>query len=141
MTHPIALPTFRQLLTTRVLATLSVGFYNVPLLWWVLEHTGSGSAVAALGLVGALAAMVVAPWGGVLADRGQKKNLIQRTYLLDAGLLLAGAALLGTHTLPVWGLSSWWAPVTWWPICAPPRWRLCFPSAFPKPSTSRPTLP
>ncbi|MBZ9715002.1 MFS transporter [Deinococcus multiflagellatus] len=96
--HPLRNAAFRAILLTRLFSALTGGFYNVPIMWWVLEQTGSGSMIASVGLVSALAGLIAAPIGGVLADRGHKRLLIQATYVIDALLLVLMATLvLGGH--------------------------------------------
>lgn len=70
--------------------------------WLVLELTNSGTA---LGIVTALQfgpALVLGPWGGVLADRCDKRKLLRVTQ----GALAVVALLLGL--LDVTGLVTYW---------------------------------
>ncbi|WP_221090884.1 MFS transporter [Deinococcus aquaedulcis] len=99
--HPIRNARFRAILLTRLFSALTGGFYNVPIMWWVLEETGSGAMIASVGLVSALAGLIAAPIGGVLADRWRKRLLIQATYVVDALLLVLMAALVLTGQLQV----------------------------------------
>ncbi|GGR78277.1 MFS transporter [Deinococcus sedimenti] len=92
--HPIRNAAFRSVLLTRLFSALSGGFYNVPIMWWVLEKTGSGTMLASVGLVSALAGLIAAPIGGMLADRQHKRLLIQATYVADALLLVLMATLV-----------------------------------------------
>lgn len=90
--HPLARPDFRALVGGSTLASLSVGFFEVPVMWW-LALQGGTRAVAAVAFVGALAYVLAAPVGGVLADRLPKVGLARAGYLID-GLLTALAGLL-----------------------------------------------
>jgi DHA3 family macrolide efflux protein-like MFS transporter len=92
--HPIKNPQFRLLLATRLSANLSAGFFEVAVIWWVFETTGSGALIAAIALVGSLSYILVAPWGGVLADRYNKKSLITLMYGIDGALTAAAGVLL-----------------------------------------------
>lgn len=92
--HPIKNPQFRLLLATRLAANLSAGFFEVAVIWWVFETTGSGALIAAIALVGSLSYILVAPWGGVLADRYSKKSLITLMYWIDGALTAAAGVLL-----------------------------------------------
>lgn len=92
--HPLRNPVFRAVMLTRLFSALTGGFYNVPIMWWVLEKTGSATLIASVGLVSALAGLVAAPIGGLVADRGRKRLLIQSTYVVDAALLLVMATLV-----------------------------------------------
>ncbi|GGR04093.1 MFS transporter [Deinococcus ruber] len=99
--HPLRHSVFRAVLLTRMFSALTGGFYNVPIMWWVLERTGSGALIASVGLVSALAGLVAAPIGGVVADRGRKRLLIQATYIVDALLLLTMALLVLTGHMQI----------------------------------------
>jgi DHA3 family macrolide efflux protein-like MFS transporter len=92
--HPIKNPQFRLLLATRLSANLSAGFFEVAVIWWVFETTGSGALIAAIALVGSLSYILVAPWGGVLADHYSKKSLITLMYWIDGALTAAAGLLL-----------------------------------------------
>lgn len=92
--HPLARPDFRSLVTGATLAALSVGFFEVPVMWWLAQQ-GGARAVASVALVGALAYLLAAPVGGVLADRLPKVRLARTGYLIDGALTaLAGYLLL-----------------------------------------------
>ncbi len=99
--HPLRSPVFRAVLLTRLFSALTGGFYNVPIMWWVLEKTGSGTLIASVGLASAVAGLIAAPIGGMIADRGRKRLLIQATYVLDALLLVTMAALVFTGHMRV----------------------------------------
>ncbi|MBS3966862.1 MAG: MFS transporter [Truepera sp.] len=92
--HPIRNPQYRLLLFTRLAANLSSGFFEIAIFWWVLETTGSGALIAIVALVGSLSYIVVAPWGGVLADRYSKKALGSWMYAIDGALTAAAGVLL-----------------------------------------------
>ena len=104
MNHPLKNLDFRWLLTSRVCDNLSLGFAEVPLLWWVLERTGQASLVATVALIGAIGALIAAPLGGVWADRGHKKRLIQLTYAADALVQLAMIWGIASGHLSLWGV-------------------------------------
>lgn len=101
--HPLRSKRFKILLGSRLLSMLSLGFFEIPVIWWVLEETNSASLVAQIALVGALAYIVAAPFGGGVADRKSKKQLIIFAFVTDGVLTaLAGLLLLnGSLTLPI----------------------------------------
>ena len=103
MKHPLRIRDFNLLLATRLFESLSVGFFEVPLIWWVLTTTGNESLVAVVAFVGTSAYLVASPFGGVLADRYSKKTLAISMLLVDASLTGVAAVLflLGSLTLPV----------------------------------------
>ena len=103
MKHPLRVKDFRLLLGARLFESLSVGFFEVPLIWWVLETTGNESLVALVAFVGTVSYLAASPFGGVLADRYSKKTLSTAMLLVDGALTGVAAILflLGSLTLPV----------------------------------------
>ena len=103
MKHPLRVKDFRLLLGARLFESLSVGFFEVPLIWWVLETTGNESLVALVAFVGTVSYLAASPFGGVLADRYSKKTLSIAMLLVDGALTGVAAVLflLGSLTLPV----------------------------------------
>ena len=110
--HPIRIRNFQVLLGSRFLASLSTGFYSIPLYWWILQETGSGSLIAVAALTESLTFIITAPLGGLLADRLSKKRLSLSMYLLDIvlGLIVGYLILTGEFqfifVLPFFILSS-----------------------------------
>ena len=100
---PLSNGAFRQLLSAQAIAYLSTGFFEVAILWWVVNTTGSGAIVATVALVGSLAYVIVAPVAGVFADRFSKKRIAFFGFLID-GILTATAGvllILGLLNLPL----------------------------------------
>lgn len=91
--HPLQRTDFRALVLGATAASLSIGFFEVPVMWWLAQR-GGAQAVAAVALVGSLAYIVAAPLGGILTDRLPKVRLAQGGYVLDAVLTAVAAALL-----------------------------------------------
>jgi MFS family permease len=94
------MPAFRRLLTSLAVSSLGDWLYNVALLAFVFERTGSPSWLAATTAVRVLPIVVLGPIGGVLADRHDRRALIIASDLARAALMvmLAGVVVLG---LPV----------------------------------------
>ncbi len=99
--HPIRDPNFLALLVTRTVARVTQGFFSVPLMWWVLEKTGSGSLVATTGLASVLAGVIASPLGGVWADRMSKRRLIFLTYAFNVVVLVSLAMLVSSGRMQV----------------------------------------
>jgi DHA3 family macrolide efflux protein-like MFS transporter len=76
MKHPLRNPNFRILFIAQFIDGLSIGFFTIPLYWWILTVDSSGSLIAVAALVGSLSHLVASPWGGVLADRMSKKYVV-----------------------------------------------------------------
>jgi MFS family permease len=67
---------------------------------WRLTHSGS-----ALGINSALAfgpMLLLGAWGGVLADRFNKRKILITTQSMYAVLALVMATLIGTHVIELW---------------------------------------
>jgi len=97
--HPLKNNNFRLLLGSRIFASLSVSFFEIPVFWWLIKTTGSGSIVAAVALVSSLAYILASPLGGVFADKGQKKTVILAAYAVDGSLTALAAYLLLSNNL------------------------------------------
>jgi MFS family permease len=68
----------------------------------VLELTGSGTALG-LTIAARFAPMFLfGPWGGLVADRLDKRRVLYVTQALSGLLALAFGVLVGTHTIQMW---------------------------------------
>ena len=92
--HPIRNRNFINLLVTQLFAQLSTGFFEIPIMWWLIETTGSGQIVATVAFIASIAYLVGSPYGGVLADKGSKKILSTSMFLVDAVFTSLVAILL-----------------------------------------------
>jgi MFS family permease len=70
--------------------------------WLVLELTNSGTALGIVTAFQFLPALLLGPWGGVVADRGDKRKLLLAT---QSGLALLALAL---GLLDVAGVARYW---------------------------------
>jgi predicted MFS family arabinose efflux permease len=70
--------------------------------WLVFELSGSPFHLGLLGAASALPSILVTLFGGVLADRVDKRRLLMTTSLLIAALLLLLAVLDATEVVAVW---------------------------------------
>jgi MFS family permease len=88
------MPAFRRLLTGLAVSSLGDWLYNVALLAFVFERTGSPSWLAATTAVRILPIVVLGPIGGVLADRYDRRHLIIVSDLVRAALMVALAGVV-----------------------------------------------
>ena len=72
--------------------------------WLVLELTGSGTALGAVVAMQFLPTMLLAPIGGVIADRFDKRRLITATQTAAGLLALLLGVLTVTDTIELWML-------------------------------------
>jgi len=103
MEHPIKNPNFRTYLVARLFGALGSYMMEVALMWWALETTGRNDSVAWVALTMSLVGLLVAPFGGVMADRGSKVKMSSRGYMLStvAPAISAGLLYLGYLSYPL----------------------------------------
>ena len=70
--------------------------------WLVLELTGSGAWLGITAALQFLPIMLLAPWGGVLADRVDKRRLILWTQFGAGALALTLGVLVATGLVTLW---------------------------------------
>src|SRR4051812_13960804 len=88
------MPAFRLLLSSLAVSSLGDWLYNVALLAFVYDRTGSPTWLALTTAVRVLPIVVAGPLGGVLADRYDRRRLIIVSDLLRAALMVALAAVV-----------------------------------------------
>lgn len=70
--------------------------------WLVLELTGSGTWLGIVAALQFLPLLLLAPWGGLVADRVDKRRLITVTQILAGLLALALGAVTALGVVEVW---------------------------------------
>ena len=70
--------------------------------WLVLKLTNSGAALGVVVALQFLPVLLIAPYGGVLADRFSKRRLLLITQSSAGVLALALGALVATETIRLW---------------------------------------
>lgn len=70
--------------------------------WLVLEITGSGTLLGATAALQHLPTLLVGPWGGLFADRIDKRKLLVCTHILGGVLALVLALLVATGSVRFW---------------------------------------
>jgi MFS family permease len=91
---------FRRLLASLAVSSLGDWLYNVALLAFVFERTGSATWLAVTTAVRVLPIVVLGPIGGVIADRYDRRRLIIASDLVRAALMVGLAAVVALE-LPV----------------------------------------
>lgn len=97
-------PAFRRLAGAQLLGSTGVWMLRMATDWLVLELTGSPAAVGVLVALQFLPLLVVGPWGGLIADRHDKRRLVLLTQALQAGLAVGLAAITLSGVVAVWHL-------------------------------------
>ena len=93
---------FFTLWSGQALSLLGSGLVQFALVWWLTISTGSATVLAVASLVGLLPFVVIAPFGGVLADRWNRRWIM---ILSDGTIALTTLALLIVYLtgyLEVW---------------------------------------
>ncbi len=70
--------------------------------WLVYRLTGSGFLLGAVGFASQIPVFLVAPIGGITADRVNRKHVVIATQTASMILAFVLAALTLTHTIQVW---------------------------------------
>ncbi len=70
--------------------------------WLVLELSGSGTLLGVTLALQHLPLLVIGPWGGLLADRFDKRKILLRTQCVSAGLALLLGVLTVTGLVQLW---------------------------------------
>ncbi|MDZ7679696.1 MAG: MFS transporter [Acidimicrobiales bacterium] len=104
----LTIPVYRFLWAGSVLAMLSVQMQMIARSWLAYELTGSNSILGAVMFGFGLPMLLLTPWGGVAADRFNKRNLIlmSQWILIASGLMIALAIVFDVLSVPLLILSS-----------------------------------
>ena len=74
----------------------------ISLMWWVLEETGSASALAGVAIAAALPVLFFGPLAGVFVDRLDRRRLMLAMDLANGVIIGTAATLLMIGVLQVW---------------------------------------
>nr|WP_269471700.1 MFS transporter [Cellulomonas fimi] len=95
---------FRLLVGAQLLGGTGMWMVRMSTDWLVLELTGSSAAVGVLVALQFLPMLVVGPFGGLLADRYDKRRLVESAQVANAVLAAGLAVLTLTGAVAVWHL-------------------------------------
>jgi len=76
----------------------------VALGWLVLQLTGSGSQLGLVVASGFWPILILGPWGGVIADRFNKRTILYWTHSMFSLLSIGVSILVFTDTIQIWML-------------------------------------
>ncbi len=74
----------------------------IALMWWVLQKTGSASALAGVAIAAALPVLFLGPLAGVFVDRLDRRRLMLAMDLANGVIIGTAATLLMIGVLQVW---------------------------------------
>ncbi len=97
----LAVPNFRRYLSGQAVSLVGTWMQTVAQGWLVLELTGSGTVLGFVIAVQLLPVLVLGPYGGLLADRFDKRRMLLLAQVAMGALagLLGLLTVLGTVTL------------------------------------------
>jgi MFS family permease len=95
-------PNYRRFFTGQAVSLVGTWMQTVALGWLVLELTGSGTALGLVAAAQFVPILVLAPYGGLLADRLDKRRILLVTQSALGLVALALGALVVTGAVRLW---------------------------------------
>jgi MFS family permease len=93
---------YRLYFVGQIISMSGTWMQSVAQAWLVLELTGSGLALGAVTALQFLPTLVLGPWGGLVADRVDKRKLLIGTQTAAALFALILGLLTATHVVKLW---------------------------------------
>jgi MFS family permease len=93
---------FALLWAGQLVSQLGDKLYNIALLWWVLEKTGSPFFTSSFLLLATLPELLLGPLAGVFVDRWNRQIILIACDWLRAGIVAVLAVLLQAGDLQIW---------------------------------------
>jgi MFS family permease len=93
---------YRIFFLTQVVSTNGTWMQRVAQFWLVLHLTGSGVALGVTSALQFIPVLLLSSWGGLIADRGDKRLLLVATQTASSVLSLTLAALTLTGVVQLW---------------------------------------
>jgi MFS family permease len=106
----LAIPNYRRYFAGQAVSLVGTWMQTIAMGWLLLTLTGSGAQLGALIAVQTLPVLVLGPYGGVVADRVDKRRLMilvqtgLGTVALALGLLVASGAVQVWHVFVLAGV-------------------------------------
>ena len=98
----LRVPNYRLYFIGQVISLSGTWMQRVAQSWLVLELTGSGTALGVVSALQFLPLLLLGPWGGVLADRYDKRRVLLATQAIPAVLAGILGLLVATDVVTVW---------------------------------------
>jgi MFS family permease len=95
-------PNYRRYYSGQAVSLIGTWMQTVAQSWLVLQLTGSGAALGAVVAVQTLPVLLLGPYGGVVADRVDKRRLMIMLQSMMGVLALVLGVLALTHTVKLW---------------------------------------
>ena len=95
-------PNYRRYFTGQAISMVGTWMQSVGQSWLVLELTHSGTALGLVAAAQFLPVLLLAPYGGLLADRADKRHLLMGTQTVLGLLALTLGLLVVTGAVQLW---------------------------------------
>ena len=95
-------PNYRRYFAGQAVSLVGTWMQTVAQGWLVLELTGSGTALGLMAAAQFLPILLLAPYGGLLADRLDKRRLLMATQVALGSIALALGILVVTGVVQLW---------------------------------------
>lgn len=93
---------FQLFFSGQLISLVGTWMQTVAQSWLVYRLTGSGLLLGSVGFASQIPVFLVAPLGGIAADRGNRQRIVIATQVASMMLAFVLAALTLTHTVKVW---------------------------------------
>ncbi|MBV9594688.1 MAG: MFS transporter [Actinobacteria bacterium] len=97
-----AVPNYRHYIRGQAVSLIGTWMQSVAQSWLVLQLTGSATAVGLAVALQTLPVLLLGPYGGVVADRMDKRKLMLGLQAMMGVLALALGLLTVTHVVELW---------------------------------------
>ncbi|MGD9572012.1 MAG: MFS transporter [Thermoleophilia bacterium] len=98
----LATPNYRRWFVGQSVSLIGTWMQKVAQAWLVLQLTGSGTALGMVAAAQFLPILLLGPYGGLLADRMDKRRLLVGTQVVLGGTALALGVLTVTGLVELW---------------------------------------
>jgi MFS family permease len=102
MFSSLSSPNYRLYFWGQLVSVSGTWMQTVAQSFLVLQLTGSGTALGLATAARFLPIFLFGPWGGLVADRLDKRRVLYVTQSLSAVLALIFGLLVGTHVIQMW---------------------------------------
>lgn len=99
---PLRIRNLRIYLSGQAVSLMGTWMQHTAQAWVVWQLTQSEAALGTVGALGALPMLLLSPWGGVWADRLDRRRVLIVTQVIAALLACVMAVLVGSGTIAVW---------------------------------------
>ena len=97
---------FRRYFTGQSVSLIGTWVQQIAISWLVYRLTGSALLLGITGFAGQIAILLLAPFGGIWADRFDRRKTLIVTQWLSIGLTLVLAYVVWTPQINVWHGST-----------------------------------